>query len=127
MTNVTFTPANYNNVISVEDGVNETFTCTTDLSDLIALIQWYFDGQNITSQAIPQPPLMNSGKLTSSSKLIYTGKEEDINKKIYCEAVSIEGEYSVQSKVQSIYILCKYLICYYCSIFVVFYRTSITR
>ncbi|XP_063416835.1 cell adhesion molecule DSCAM-like [Mytilus trossulus] len=105
VTKVILTPASFNNVISVEDGENKTFTCTTDLSDLTAFIQWYFDGQNITNQAIPQPPLMRSGKFISSSKLIYTGKEEDINKTIYCEAVSIEGEYSVTSIVQSICIL----------------------
>ena len=112
MTTVTITPAGSNNIVYIIDGGTHTFTCTTDSSRPAAWIQWYVGGQNVTSQAAPQLPQQDGEKFISSSSLVYTGKDADHNKVIFCDAVNIEGRQRVKSTEQSLYIQCKYYIPY---------------
>ena len=108
MTTVTITPAGDNNVVDIIEGETLTFTCTTDSSRPAAWIQWYIDGQNVTNQATPQPPQQDGDKFISSSILVYTGKDVDHSKIIFCEAFNIEGRQKVKSTEKSLYIQCKY-------------------
>ena len=109
MTTVTITPAGYNNVVDIIEGETQTFTCTTDSSRPAAWIQWYIGGQNVTNQATPQPPQQDGDKFISSSSLVYTGRDVDHNKVIFCEAVNIEGRQKVKSTEKSLNIKCKYI------------------
>jgi hypothetical protein len=107
VTTVTITPASDNNVVDITEGETQTFTCTTDSSRPAAWIQWYIGGQNVTNQAAPQPPQQDGDKVISSSILVYTGRDGDHNKVIFCEAVNIEGRQRVKSTEKSLYIQCK--------------------
>jgi hypothetical protein len=107
VTTVTITPAGDNNVVDMVEGQTQTFTCTTDSSRPAAWIQWYIGGQNMTIQATPNPP-QDGDNLISSSSLMYTGRDVDHNKVIFCEAVNIEGRQKVKSTEKSLYIQCKY-------------------
>ena len=109
MTTVAITPAGDNNVVDIVEGETQTFTCTTDSCRPVAWIQWYIGGQNVTNQAAPQPPQQDEDKLISSSNLVYTGRDVNHNKTIFCEAVNIEGRQTVKSTENSLYIQCKYL------------------
>ena len=109
MTTVTITPAGDNNVVYIVEGETQTFTCTTDSSRPVAWIQWYFGGQNVTNQAAPQPPQQDGDKFISSSSLVYTGRDADHNKVIFCEAVNIEGRQKVKSTEKSLHIQYRYL------------------
>jgi hypothetical protein len=60
-----------------------------------AWIQWYIGEQNVTNQATPQPPQQDGDKFISSSILVYTGRDVDHNKIVFCEAVNIEGRQKV--------------------------------
>jgi hypothetical protein len=66
-----------------------------------AWIQWYIGGQNATNQATLQPPQQDGEKFISSSSLVYTGRDVDHNKMIFCEAVNIEGRQKVKSTEKS--------------------------
>ena len=90
MTIVTITPAADNNVVDIIEGEIRNCTCTTDSIRPAASIQWYISGQNVTSQATPQSPQHNGDKFISSSNLVYTGRDVDHSKGIFCEAVNIE-------------------------------------
>jgi hypothetical protein len=105
VTTVTITPAGENNVEDIIEGQTQIFTCTTDSSRSAAWIQWYIGGQNVTSRATPQ---QYGDKFISSSNLLYTGRDVDHNKVIFCEAVNIEGRQKVKSTKKSLYIQCKY-------------------
>jgi hypothetical protein len=94
---VTITPAGDNNVVYIIEGETHTFTCTTDYNRPITWIQWYIRGQNVTNQATPQAPQQDGDKFISSGILVYTGRDVDHNKVIYCEAVNIEGRQKVKS------------------------------
>ena len=107
MTTVTITPAGSNNIVDIIDGGTHAFNCTTDSSRPAAWIQWYIGGQNVTSQAASQSPRQDGDKFISSSSLVYTGKDVDHNKDIFCEAVNIEGRQTVKSAEKSLYIQCK--------------------
>jgi hypothetical protein len=61
----------------------------------------------VTNQAAPQPPQQDEDKFISSSILVYTGRDVDHSKVIFCEAVNIEGRYKVKSTEKSLYIQCK--------------------
>jgi hypothetical protein len=104
---VTITPAGDNNVVDIIEGETQTFTCSTYSSRPAAWIQWYIGGQNMTNQATPQPPQQDGDKFISSSSLVYTGRDVDHNKVIFCEAVNIEGRLKVKSTEKSLYIPCK--------------------
>ena len=91
VTTVTITPAGDNNVVDLTEGETQTFTCTTDSSRPAAWIQWYIGGQNVTNQATSHPPQQDGDKFISSSSLVYTGRDADHNKVIFCEAVNIGG------------------------------------
>ena len=104
---MTLTPAGDNNVVDMIEGQTQTFTCTTGSSRPAAWIQWYIGGQNVTNQATPQPPQQDGDKFISSSSLVYTGRDVDHNKVIFCEAVNIEGRQKVKSTEKSLYIQCK--------------------
>jgi hypothetical protein len=104
---VAITPSGDNNVVDIIEGETQTFTCTTDSSCPVAWIQWYIGGQNVTNQATPQPPQQDGNKFISSSSLVYTGRDVDHNKVIFCEAVNIEGRLKVKSTETSLYIPCK--------------------
>ena len=97
MTTVTITPAGDNNVVNIIDGETQKFNCTTDSSRPAAWIQWYIGGQNVTNQATSQPQQQDGDKFISSSSLVYTGRDVDHNKVIFCEAVNIEGRLKVKS------------------------------
>jgi hypothetical protein len=97
VTTVAIIPAGDNNVTDIVEGETQTFTCTTDSSRPAASIQWYIGGQNVTNQATPQPPQQDGDKFISSSSLVYTGRDVDHNKVIFCEAVNIEGSQKVKS------------------------------
>ena len=112
MTTATITPSGDNNVVDITEGETQTFTCTTDSSRPAAWIQWYIGGQNVTNQATPQPPQQNGDKFIASSILVYTGRDGDHNKDIFCEAVNIERRQKVKSGEKSLYIKCKYLYIY---------------
>ena len=101
------TPVGDNNVIDIIEGETQTFNCTTDPSRPAAWIQWYIGGQNVTNQTTPQPPQKDEDKFVSSSRLVYTGRDVDHNKSIFCEAVNIEGRQKVKSTEKSLYIQCK--------------------
>ena len=109
MTTVTITPAGDNNVVDITEGETKTFTCTADSSRPAAWIQWYIGGQNVTNQATSQPPQQDGDKFISSSKFVYTGRDVDHNKVIFCEAVNIEGRQKVNSTEKSLYIPGNYL------------------
>ena len=113
MTTVTITPAGDNNVVDIIEGETQTFTCTTDSSRPAALIQWYIGGQNVTNQATPKPPQQDGDKFISSSSLVYTGRDVDQNKVIFCEAVNIEGRPKFKSTEMSLNILCKFTFLYF--------------
>lgn len=104
VTNVLIHPITDNKIITIVEGGNRTFTCTTDFCRPAALIQWYVAGQNMTEEAEPQTPEYNSDQVKSSSKLIYTGNDDDHNKTVICEASNIEGRNKVQSIQQVIHI-----------------------
>ena len=108
MTIVTITPAGVNNVVDIIEGETQTFTCTTDSSRPAAWIQWYIGGQNVTNQATPQPPQQNGDKFVSSCSQVYTGRDVDHNKVIFCDAVNSEGRQKTNSTERSLYIQCKY-------------------
>ena len=107
MTTLTISPAGDNNVVDIIEGDAQTFTCTTDSSRPVAWIQWYIGGQNVTNQATPQSPQQDGDKFISSSSLVYTGRDVDHNKIIFCQAVNIEGRQRVKSTEKSLYIQCK--------------------
>ena len=109
MTKVTITPAGNNNVIYIIESETHTFTCTTDSGRPAALMQWYIGGQNVTNKAAPQTLQQDGNKCVSSSSLVYTGRDVDHNKVIYCEAVNSEGRQKVKSAEKTLYIKCKYL------------------
>jgi hypothetical protein len=101
---VTITSAGDNNAVNIIEGETQTFTCTTDSSRPAAWIQWYIGGQNVTNQATPQPPQQDGDKFISSSSLVYTGRDVDHNKVIFCAAVNIEGRQKVKSTEKYLYI-----------------------
>ena len=107
MSNVTITPAGDNNVVDIIEGETQAFTCTTDSSRPAAWIEWYIRGQNETNQATPQQLQQDGDKFSSSSILVYTGRDVDHKKVIFCEAVNIEGRKKVKSTGKSLYIQCK--------------------
>ena len=109
MTTVTITPTGDNNVVDIIEGETQTFTCTTDSSRPAAWIQWYIGGQNVTNQATPQSPQQDGDKYISSSSVVYTGRDVDHNKVIFCEAVNIQGRQKVTSTEKSLHIQCRYL------------------
>jgi hypothetical protein len=111
VTTVTITPAGDNNVVDIIEGETQTFTCTVDSIRPAAWIQWYIGRQNVTNQATPQPQ-QDGDKLNSSGSLVYTGRDVDHNKVIYCEAVNIEGRKKVKSTEKSLYIQCKEYLSY---------------
>jgi len=115
VTTVTITPDGDNNVVDIIEGESQTFTCTTDSSRPAAWIQWYIGGQNVTNQATPQPPQQDGDRFISSSSLVYTGRDVDHNKVIFCEAVNIEGRQKVKSTEKSFYIQCEYDLPYSCT------------
>ncbi|XP_076109515.1 nephrin-like [Mytilus galloprovincialis] len=104
VTTVTITPAGINNVVNVVVGATRTFNCSTGLSRPAAWIQWYIGGYNMTDQAEPQTPQPDGDKFISSSRLVYTGKDENHNKTIYCETVNIDGRDKVKSREITIYV-----------------------
>ncbi|VDH92564.1 Hypothetical predicted protein [Mytilus galloprovincialis] len=91
------TPAGINNVVNVTVGDTYIFSCVTGSSRPAAWIQWYIGRENITDQTQPQTPQPDGDKFTSSSRLVYTGKDEDHNKNIYCAAINIEERDKVKS------------------------------
>jgi hypothetical protein len=108
VTTVTIIPAGDENVVDLTEGETQTFTCTTYSSRPAAWMQWYIDGQNVTNQATTQPPQQDGDRFISSSSLLYTGRDVDHNKVIFCDAVNIEGRQKVKSTEKSLYIQCKY-------------------
>ena len=112
VTTVTITPTGDNNVVDIVEGETHTSTCTTDSSRPAAWIQWYIGGQNVTNQATPQPLQQDGDKFISSSSLVYTGRDVDHNKVIFCEGVNIEGRQKVKSTEKPLYIQCKYMYIY---------------
>jgi hypothetical protein len=112
VTTVTITPAGDNNVVDIIEGETQTFNCTTDSSRPAAWIQWYIGGQNVTNQTTPQPPQKDEDKFVSSSSLVYTGRDVDHTKFIFCEAVNIDGKQKVKSTEKSLNIQCKYYLSY---------------
>ena len=112
VTTVTITPAGDNNVVDIIEGETHTFTCTTDSSRPAACIEWYIGGQNVTNQGTSQTPQQDGDKFISSSSLVYTGRDVDHTKVIFCEAVNIEGRQKVKSTEKSLYIQCKYCLSY---------------
>ena len=105
---MTITPAGDNNVVDIIEGATQIITCTTDSSRPASWIQWYIGGHNVTIQATPQPPQQDGDKSISSSSLVYTRRDADHNKVIFCEAVNIEGRQKVKSTAKSLYIQCMY-------------------
>jgi hypothetical protein len=107
VTTVTITPAGDSNVIDIIKEETQTFTCTADSIRPAAWIQWYIGGQNVTNQTTTLSPQPDGDKFISSSSLVYTGRDVDHNKVIFCEAVNIEGRQKVKSTEKSLYIQCK--------------------
>jgi hypothetical protein len=107
VTTVTITPAGVKNDVDIIEGQTQIFTCTTDSSRPDAWIQWYIGGQNVTNNATPQPSQQDGDKFISSSSVVYTGRDVDHNKVIFCEAVNIEWRQTVKSTENFLYIQCK--------------------
>ena len=107
VTTVTITPTGDNNVLDIIEGETQTFTCTTDSSRPASRIQWYIGGQNVTIQAASQSPQQDGDKFISSSSLVYTGRDVDHDKVIFCEAVNIEGRQKAKLIEKSFYIQCE--------------------
>lgn len=112
VTTVTFTPGGDNNVVDIEEGETQPFTCYTDHIRPEAWIQWYIGVQNVTDHATSHPPLQVDDKFISYSILIYKGRDVDHSKVIFCEAVNIEGRQKIKSAETSLNILCKLLFLY---------------
>jgi hypothetical protein len=104
VTTATISPAGGNNVVDIVEGETQTFICITDSSRPAAWIQWYIGGHNVTNQATPQPPQQDGETFVSSSSLVYTGRDADHNKVIFCEAVNIEARQKVKSTEKYLYI-----------------------
>jgi hypothetical protein len=109
---VTITPTGDNNVVDIIERETQIFNCNSDSSRPAAWIQWYIGDENVTNQATPNPPQEDGDKFISSSSLVYTGRDVDHNKVIFCEAVNIEGRQKVKSTEKFLYIQCKYYISY---------------
>ena len=107
VTTVTFTPSGDNNVVDIIEGQTQTFTCTTNPIRPAAWILWYIGGQNVTNQSTPHHLLQGADKFISSGSLVYTGRDVDHNKVMFCEAVSIEGRQKIKSAETYLNILCK--------------------
>ena len=120
---MSITPSGDNNVVDIIEGQTHTFTCTTDSSRPAAWIQWYIGGHNVTNQATAPPPLTDGFIFISYSILLYTGRDVDHNKVIFCEAVNIEGRQKIKSKEMSLNILCKFtlLLIFWLSIMITFF------
>ena len=114
------TPAGDNNIVDIIDGETKTFNCNTDSSRPATWIQWYIGEQNVTNQATPQAPQQDGDKFISSSILVYTGRDDDHNTTIFCEAVNIEGRQNVKSTTKSLYIQCRYYLPYSMSCFILY-------
>ena len=72
----------------------------------------------MTNQSPPQPSQQDGDdKFISSSNLVNTGKDVDHNKVIFCEAVNNKGREKVKSTEKSLYIQCKYILTYSCTVF----------
>jgi len=112
VTTVTFTPGGDNNVVDIEEGETQTFTCYTDHIRPEAWIQWYIGGQNVTDHATSHPSLQVDDKFISYSSLVYKGRDVDHSKVIFCEAVNIEGRQKIKSAETSLNIFCKLLFLY---------------
>ncbi|CAC5421800.1 unnamed protein product [Mytilus coruscus] len=104
VTSLTITPAVTNDIINVAEGQTQTFTCTTDSCRPAAWIQWYIGTLNITNQAEAQTHQQDGEKFISSSRLVYTWRQDDHNKYIYCEAINIDGVQKIKSSKIRIYI-----------------------
>lgn len=104
---VTILPDGENNIINMVKGEKQNFTCTTGLSRPAALIHWYIDGHMVTNGVHPIIPEQKDDKFISSSKLVYTGVEDNHMKKIHCEASNVDGRDAKQSMHKTIYILGK--------------------
>jgi hypothetical protein len=107
VTTVTFTPSGDNNVVDVIERQTQTFTCTTDPIRPAAWILWYIGGQNVTNQSTLHHQLQGADKLISSGSLVYTGRDVDHNKVMFCEAVNIDGRQKIKSAETFLNILCK--------------------
>jgi hypothetical protein len=107
VTTVTIIPAGDNNVVYIIEGETQTITCTTDPIRPAAWIQWYIGGQNVTNEATPQPPQQDGDKFISSKNVMYTGRDVDHSKVIFCKAVNIEGRQKVKSTEKSLYLQCE--------------------
>ena len=82
--------------------------------------------KDMTNEATPQAPLQDGDKFMSSSILVYTVRDDDHTKTIFCEAVNIEGRQKVKSTVKSLYIQCRYYLPYSmsCLYYIVSYTYS---
>ena len=107
VTTVTFTPSGDNNVVDIIEGQTQTCTCTTNPIRPAVWILWYTGGQNVTNQSTPHHPLQGADKFISSGSLVYTGRDVDHNKVMFCEAVNIEGRQKIKSAETYLNILCK--------------------
>ena len=107
VTTMTFTPSGDNNVVDIIEGQTQTFTCTTDPIRPAAWILWYIGGQNVTNQSTLHHQLQGADKFISSGSLVYTGRDVDHNKVMFCEAVNIEGRQKIKSAETYLNILCK--------------------
>jgi hypothetical protein len=56
----------------------------------------------MTNQATLQSPQQDGDKVISYSSLVYTGRDVDYNKAIFCEAVNIEWRLKVKSTEKSL-------------------------
>ena len=105
---VTIIPAGDANVVDLTEGETETFTCITCASRPASWMHWYIDRQNVTNQAATEPPQQDEDNFISASSLVYTGRDVDHKKVIFCDTVNIEGRQKVKSTEKSLYIQCKY-------------------
>jgi hypothetical protein len=109
---MTITPAGNNNAVDIIEGETHTFTCTTDFSRPAAWIQWYIGRRNVTNQTTQKSPQQDGDKFISSSSMVYTGRDVDHTKVIFCEAINIDGRQKVKSTEMSFNIQCEYYLSY---------------
>lgn len=108
MTKVTITPYGADNVVAVVEQTTQNFTCTTNLNRPNASIYWYVGGLDLTVQSQQHTEQQSGDMFLTSSNLLYTGKDEDHNKTVYCEAFNIAGRPNIRSWYKYIYIQGKF-------------------
>ncbi|OWF55209.1 Nephrin [Mizuhopecten yessoensis] len=93
----------YRPSVTISAGNTRTFTCTTTASRPVARLSWFRGDNNITDQAATATDQdMGDDKYTRQQSLTITGRVNDVDSGLKCEAVNIEGRTSVSSQTANV-------------------------